>query len=226
MATANQPLPRPDEPTGQPSVPPSTGAGGQQTCTDVGRRSVAEIDSDRASTARRRPSPVVAATLARPCQPTGPLAEPFSEPETARCVGTPAGFDAFGYHLVGAGHCKPGTPITRVPQGDRDWQWADDHGNALVDHAPAWLREDPAGYLRALFAHDPGLYSVLTAASTLGHLNWWHWHTPAKGSSSHAGRYCELPVCCSRPMQLVPVGWRCRASGQLFAYRTTGQGAP
>jgi hypothetical protein len=164
-----------------------------------------------------------------PCQPTGPLAEPFPEPETARCVGTPAGFHAFGYNLVGAGHCEPGTPITRVPQGDRDWQWADDHGNALVDRAPAWLRQDPGSYLRALFAHDPGLYSVLTAASTLGHLNWWHWHTPAKGSSSHAGRYGELPVCCGPPMQLVPVGWRCRESGQVFTYEppagTAGQGA-
>jgi hypothetical protein len=208
MVTANQPLPHPDDLTGQPSVPRSTGAGGgQQTWTDVGRPGMA------------------AATLSRPCQPTGPLAEPFPEPETARCVGTPACFDAFGYYLVGARHCEPGTLITRVPQGDRDWQWADDHGNALVDHAPAWLREDPGGYLRALFAHDPGLYSVLTAASTLGHLNWWHWHTPAEGSSSHAGRYGELPVCCGRSMQLVPVGWRCRESGQVFAYGPSGRSA-
>jgi hypothetical protein len=152
---------------------------------------------------------------AGPCQPTGPLDDPHL-PGEARCIGGHGPLRGDGPLLDGAGTCEPGTPIWRVPHGDRDWRWADASGRSVVDLAPTTLRDDPAKWWASLFEVDPGTYSVLSAATSTYQASWLHTHR-ADGTEPPAG--IDVPVCCTQPMHLVPVGWRCRESGLVFPFQ-------
>jgi hypothetical protein len=146
------------------------------------------------------------------------LLRPAPPAQTASCAPPrpppPAGPPPGGHRCVGGAGCTPGTPLRQVPAGDLDWTFVDPAGASTTSAYPAGYLEDPARWWSELAERDIATYSALSAAVDLGWWSWWHRHQPAPGT----GRPYEgtVPVCCGRPMHLVPVGWRCRASGIVY----------
>lgn len=93
-------------------------------------------------------------------------------------------------------------PLTMVAKGD-EWIFADHDGQEWATTAPEGISSPQ--WWAALAAADPGLYSVLRAATDLLCTGWTHTHQPT-------GTVCVSPVpwCCCAPMQWTPSGWRCR----------------
>lgn len=138
------------------------------------------------------------------CAPTGSLAAPVCAPTICRC----------------------GEPITPVPWGADDWSWVDARGRTLISHTEeiaaeyARVRQVMAAGPPGGDVDDPdyvaaiGRYSVMRCAESIGHMEVWHSHGPATG-----GRALTAPPwCCGQPMQAVPAGWRCRATGTTHGY--------
>lgn len=112
-------------------------------------------------------------------------------------------------------HCPAGTPLTLVPMGDDDWQYAGPDGTTHVDTAPAAYRADPAAWWDRLAAVNIAAYSVARGAIVPFPP---HIHEADRRHDDTETPRPPVPLCCGSPLRLVPAGWRCRVAGTLFAF--------